>query len=65
MNIKLVDFIEKHNRRTNRMNLWFHRAKKRNSDKVSTQINRYVSALIFGHERALTYVALDLQEQTK
>ena len=48
--ISLVDFVEKHNRRTCRMNLWFRRSQKRNNDKVTKQVNRYVSALIFGHE---------------
>lgn len=51
--IALVDLVEKHNRRTGRMNLWFWRSKKRNNDKITKQVNRYVSALIFGHERAV------------
>lgn len=51
--IALVDFVEKHNRRTRRMNLWFRRSQKRNNDKVTKQVNRYVSALIFGHEMGI------------
>lgn len=51
--LTLADFAEKHNRRTNRMNLWFWRSKKRNNDKVTKQVNRYVSALIFGHEQVV------------
>lgn len=51
--IALVDFVEKHNRRTCRMNLWFRRSQKRNNDKVTKQVNRYVSALIFGHEMGI------------
>nr|DAM60959.1 MAG TPA: hypothetical protein [Caudoviricetes sp.] len=52
--MKLADFVEKHNRRTYRMNLWFRRSQKRNNDKVTKQVNRYVSALIFGHEMAVS-----------
>lgn len=48
-NITLASLAEKHERRRTRMNLWFFRAKKRGNDKLTSKVNRYVDALIFGH----------------